>query len=336
MQFDQSSRREFITLLGSAAAAGWALAARAQQADLVRRVGVLLPLAENDPETHQRVTLFQQGLAKLGWQVDRNLHVDYRYGAGDVKRMGALAAELVEMQPDVILAGNTPTLDALRQQTRTIPIVFVLVTDPVGQGFVLSFANPGGNITGVANFEASVGSRWLQLMKEVAPAVRRAAVLFNPDTAPYAGSFLRSIEAAVPSFGVDFVAAPVHSPAEIETALTKLGHDAGGGLIVIPEAFTSLHRDLIIALAARYRLPAVYPYRHFVEAGGLMSYGTDTADEYRQAASYVSTILRGAKPADLPVQAQIKYEFVINLKSAKTLGLDIPLSLLMRVDEVIE
>ena len=327
-------RRDFIKVIAGSAALP--LAARAQQADRVRRIGALLPLAESDPETHQRVTLFQEGLAKLGWQVGRNLHVDYRYGAGDRGRMRALAAELVEMAPDVILAGNTPTLDALRQQTRTIPIVFVLVTDPVGQGFVASFTQPGGNITGFANFDLNLGSKWLQLVKEVAPAVRRVTVLFNPGTAPYAGSFLRGIEAAAPSFALDFVAAPVHAPAEIEAALTKLGQDAGGGLIVIPEAFTSLHRELITSLAARYRLPAVYPYRHFVAAGGVMSYGTDTADIYRQGASYVSAILRGAKPADLPVQGQTKYEFVINLKIAKVLGLEMPLALLIRADELVE
>jgi putative tryptophan/tyrosine transport system substrate-binding protein len=328
-------RREFITLLGGAVVA-WPLAARAQQSDRVRRVAVLHALAENDPEAHQGVMSFQQGLAKLGWQVDRNLHVDYRYGAGDVERIRALAAELVELTPEVILAGNTTTLDALRQQTRAIPIVFVLVSDPIGGGFVQSFASPGGNITGFVPVEGSLAGKWLSLLKEGAPAVKRVAVLFNPDTAPYAASFLRSIEAAALSFGVDLVASPVHAPAEIEATLAEFGHDSGGGFIVIPEVFTWKHRELIIALAARHRLPAVYPYRFFVAAGGLMSYGTDQADGFRQAASYVSAILRGAKPADLPVQAQTKYEFVINLKTAKALGLEVPLALLIRADELID
>jgi putative ABC transport system substrate-binding protein len=330
MKFNHLKRREFITLLGGMTTR-WPVGARAKQADRLRRIAALLPWAESDSEQHQRLTLFQQGLAKLGWHVDRNVHIDYRYAAGDLNHMRAQAAELVELAPDVILAGNTPTLDALRRQTRTIPTVFVLVSDPIGGGFVQSLARPWRQYRRLYPGGALIG--W-QVAGEIAPAVSRVAVIFNPDTAPYFPSYLRPIEAAVPSFGVDLVVSPIHTSAEIESTLTKLGHN--GGVVVIPETFTSFHRELIIVLTARHGLPAVYPARYFVTDGGLMSHAANTDDAYRQVASYVSAILRGAKPADLLVQAPTKYEFVINLKTAKTLGLEVPLALLIRADEVIE
>jgi putative ABC transport system substrate-binding protein len=327
-------RREFVTLLGGALA--WPLAALAEQPERVRRVGVLTNFAENDPEMPPRFMAFRQGLDKLGWTVGRNLQIDYRWTAGDVERMGAYAAELVGLTPDVMLATNTPTLAALRQATRTIPIVFVQVADPVGSGFVESFARPGGNVTGFVPVEPVLGGKWLSLLKEIAPQVTRVAFMFSPETAPYAAAFLRSAEAAAPLVGVELISAPVHDAAGIEAALAALGRGPGGGFVAMPDSFITIHRERIIELAAQRRFPAVYPYRLFTMGGGLISYGTDPADGFRQVASYVSGILRGAKPADLPVQAQSKIDLVINLKTAKALSLDLPLSLLIRVDEVIE
>jgi putative ABC transport system substrate-binding protein len=329
------TKRELIVALGGAAAP-WPLAARAQQPEGVRRLGVLGHLAESDPEMRPRTIALEQGLQKLGWAVGRNLRIDYRFAAADVARMPKLANELVALMPDVLLAGNTPTLTALKQATGTIPIVFLTVADPVGGGFVRSFAKPGGNITGFVPVEPPLGGKWLSLLKEIAPSVTRAAVLFNPETAPYAGEFLRWAEAAAPSLGVELTPAPIRNAAEIETVFAALARNPGGGLIIMADSTTTLHRARIIALASEHRLPAVYPYDNFPKGGGLMSYGTVQIEQWRQAASYINAILRGAKPADLPVQAATKHELVINLKTAKALGLELPLSLLIRVDEVIE
>src|SRR5712691_11305039 len=314
MRFHHLRRREFINLLGGAAAS-WPLVARAQQGEWMPRVGVLMNLAESDQLAPPRVSAFQEGLEKLGWTIGRNVLVDYRFAAGGVERMRALAADLMALSPDVLFASNTPTLAALQQVTRTIPIVFVTVADPIGGGFVQSFARPGGNITGFVPVEPPLGGKWLALLKEIAPSVTRAAVLFNPETAPYAGEFFRHAKTAAASFAVELVTTPIHDAAGIEAALATFG--PGGGLIGMADLTVTVHRQLIIALAAKHRLPAVYPYRFFVTDGGLMSYGTDPVDVYRQAAGYVNAILRGAKPADLPVQAATKVELVINLKTAK-------------------
>jgi putative tryptophan/tyrosine transport system substrate-binding protein len=334
MVLGHMQRRDFITLLGSAAA--WPLAARAQQTDGVRRIGVLMPYTESDTEVLVRISALEQGLQKLGWVVGRNLRIDYRSGGTDLTRIRALANELVALMPDALLAGNTSTLAALQQATHTTPIVFVIVADPVGGGFVQSFARPGGNITGFVPVEPPMGGKWLSLLKEVAPGIARAAVIFNPDTAPYAGEFLRAAEAAAQSLAVKLIPTPVHDGAEIELALAALGGQPGSGLIVMADSTTGMHRKLIITLAARHRLPSVYPYRYYAADGSLMSYGTDQIDDWRRAASYLNAILHGAKPADLPVQAATKYELVINLKTAKALGLEVPWFLQQRADEVIE
>jgi putative tryptophan/tyrosine transport system substrate-binding protein len=335
MPIGQLQRREFITLVGTAAAA-WSIAARAQQAEGVRRLGVFGHLAESDPEMRSWTVELEQGLQKLGWTVGRNLRIDYCFAAADVARMPKLANELIALTPDVILAGNTPTLAALQKATGTIPIVFVTVADPVGGGFVQSFAHPGGNITGFVPVEPPLGGKWLSVLKEIAPNVARAAVLFNPETAPYTGEFLRHAEAAAPSLRVELTPAPIHNAAEIEAAVAALARSPGGGLIIMADSTVGVHRPRIITLASEYRLPAIYPYSYWPKEGGLMSYGTVLSEHWRQAASYINAILRGAKPTDLPVQAATKHELVINLKTAKALGLELPLSLLIRVDEVIE
>jgi putative ABC transport system substrate-binding protein len=327
-------RRDFITLLGSAAA--WPLAARAQQPDRVRHVGVLMGIAETNPDGKARITAFRNGLQALGWNEGRNIHIEYRWSAGDTDRAMAFAGELLELTPDVLLATASPPLAALVQKTRTIPIVFLQVSDPVGQGFVQSLARPGGNVTGFANFEFSMMGKWLEFLKEVAPSVNRVVLLFNPDTAPYAENFLRLAVSAAPSFDVELVASPVHDNVEIEDAVVALARKPGGGVIVIPDTFITVRTDLIVSLSARHRLPAVYPNRLFADSGGLMSYGVENVDLYRRAASYVDRILRGEKPADLPVQQPTKFELVINLKTAKALGLTVPLTLQVGADEVIE
>jgi putative tryptophan/tyrosine transport system substrate-binding protein len=327
-------RRAFITLIGGAAA--WPLAARAQQGDRVRRLGVLIGNAEDDPEMAPRIAAFEQGLAKLGWRNAGNIRIDYRFAGGDVERMRKSAAELVALAPDILLAGNTPTLRALRQQTQTIPTVFVSVSDPIGSGFVASLANPGGNVTGFITVEPGLAGKWLSILKEIAPSLQRAAVIFNPETAPYSGLFVRAAEAAAATLGVAVIASPAHDEAQIEAAFARLQREAGGGVIVMPDIFTTVHRKQIIALAAKQRLPALYPYRFFVNEGGLVSYGIDLLDLYRPAAVYIDRILRGAKPADLPVQAASKFELVVNLNTAKALGLEVPLSLMIRADEMIE
>jgi ABC-type uncharacterized transport system substrate-binding protein len=328
-------RREFVAGLGGAAA--WPLAARAQQPGRMRRIGHLENGAENDPEQQARVAALREGLAKLDWVEGRNFHIDVRFAAGDGDRARTYAAELVRLAPDVILANGNAALQPLQQATRTIPIVFTNVSEPVVFGFVQSLAHPGGNITGFTNLEPTVGAKWLQLLKEIAPRVTRVAVMFNPGLNPLAATQrFRSTEAAATNFAVDVVMAAVHARAEIEAVMTTLGREPGGALILPGDAFTSLHRKLIVELAARYRLPAISSARFFTAEGGLVSYGVDGVDQYRKAAGYVDRILRGEKPADLPVQQPTKFELLINLKTARTLGLTVPDRLLALADKVIE
>jgi len=326
-------RREFITLLGGAAAA-WPLAARAQ-GERMRRVGVLCALAESDPEVKGWFAAFQDGLQKLGWVQGRNVSIEYRWSGGDEQRLQTDAAELVQTAPDVIFVALTPALAALYRQTRSVPIVFVQVSDPVKLGFVADLARPGGNITGFATFEHPIGGKWLELLKDIAPGRTRVAVLFEPDN-PSQGAYLQGLEAAAPTFGVQLTRAGVRNAGDIERAITASVQEPNAALIVAPNTVTIPNRDLIIALAARYRLPAVYPYRFFARSGGLISYGIGLADQYRQAAGYVDRILKGAKPGDLPVQFAAKFELVVNLKTAKALGLTIPEPFLQHADEVIE
>jgi len=326
-------RRELLTLLGGAAA--WPRAARAQQPSGVRRIGVLMNLASEDAEGQARLAAFHQGLQQLGWTVGRNVQIDYRWGAGNADRIRKFAAELVALAPDVILSAGSPSVAALQQATRTVPIVFVTVVDPVSSGFVDTLARPGGNITGFALLEYSISGKWLQLLKEIAPRVTRAAVIRDPALTSGGGQ-LGVIQAVAPSVGVEVTPLNVRDRGEIERAITAFARSPNGGLIVTASTLAGVHRDLIIALAARHKLPAVYAVRYLVVGGGLISYGPDTVDPYRRAASYVDRILKGEKPADLPVQAPTKYELVINLKSAKALGLEIPPTLLARADEVIE
>jgi putative tryptophan/tyrosine transport system substrate-binding protein len=328
-------RRDFIAGIGSAAA--WLVPARAQQGERVRRIGVLGVYGENDPEGMAAQSQFTQGLAELGWTDDRNLRIDIRWAGDSIDRVRKYAKELVDLQPDVIFASGSPATAALQRETRTIPIVFVSVTDPVGTGFVASLARPGGNITGFINLEASMGGKWLGLLTEIAPSVKRGAIMFNPATAPSRGSyFLPSFEAAARSLKVESITASVHSDAEIETVMTLLGREPGGGLVMMPDAFVLVHRSRIISLAARNNIPAVYYGSLFARDGGLLSYGNDNRDLYRRTATYVDRILRGAKPADLPVQLPVKFEMTVNLKTAKALGLTLPQSILLRADEVIE
>ena len=327
-------RREFIMLLGGAAA-GWPLAARAQQPIRMRRIGVLMPTDENDTEGRARVTAFLDSLREFGLTEGRNVHLEYRWGENDVERLRTLASELVAFAPDVIVAGSSPPVVALQKATTTIPVVFVLVSDPVGQGFVQSLAHPGANITGFTNFEFSMIGKWVELLKEIAPATRRVAVIFNPETAPYTQRYLRPFEDATRSFATEPVATPVRNDSEIESAMASLA-GSKGGVIVMTDPFTAVHRKAIVSLAAHYRVPVVYPYRFFTVEGGLMSYGADVADLFRRSASYVDRILNGAKPPDLPVQQPTKFELVVNVNTAKSLGLEVPPTLLTRADEVIE
>jgi putative ABC transport system substrate-binding protein len=327
-------RREFITLLGGAAAA-WPLAARAQQGGAMRRIGVLMSTSADDPEGQARNAAFLQGLQQLGWTVGRNVRVDYRWGASDSGRLRDLAAELVALAPDVIVATAGATVGALQQVSRTVPILFVTTIDPVGSGFVDSLARPGGNATGFLAFEYNLSGKWLELLKQIAPRVTRAAVL--RDTASPAGNAqFGAIQAVAPSLGVEVSPVNVRDASEIERAIAAFARSANDGLIVTGSPSATVHRNLIITLAARHNLPAVYYYRSFVAAGGLISYGPDFIDQYRAAAGYVDRILKGEKAADLPVQAPTKYELVINLRTAKALGLEVPAMLLARADEVIE
>jgi ABC-type uncharacterized transport system substrate-binding protein len=328
------NRRTFITLIGGAAA--WPLAARAQPPEQIRRVGVLMMASEDDPERKGFVTAFRDGLQKLGWTEGRNIRFDIRWATSEAALMQRYVRELVALQPDLILSHNTPATESLLQQTRTMPIVFATVSDPVGSGFVASFTRPGGNVTGFTNIEPTMAGKWLELLKEIAPRVARVAFLFNPATAPYAQFYLSSFNAAAASFAVDAIAAPVRDISELESAIAAQARTANGSLVVMTDSFLVTHRAEITSLAARHRLPAVYPYRLFAEVGGLVSYGNDLADNFRRAATYADRILKGTMPNELPVQAPVKFELVINLKTAKALGLDVPLHLQQRADEVIE
>jgi putative ABC transport system substrate-binding protein len=311
------------------------VAARAQQGDRVRRIGVLMGGDENDPVQKTLVSAFTRALADLGWTDDRKVRIDLRWAGGDTNRSRALAQELVGLQPDIILTSNTPATTALQRETGTIPIVFVGATDPIASGIVARLNQPGGNITGFANFEPSLAGKWLELLSKVAPGLKRAAIMFNPDTSP-ASAFMPSIETAARSLKLVTIIAPVHSDIEIETAIIALGCEPGGGLVVIPDTFMVVHRAPIISAAARNKVPAVYWNGVFARDGGLLSYAADTREFWRRTASYVDRILRGAKPAELPVQLPTKYELVINLKTAKALDLTIPETLLATADEVIQ
>jgi ABC-type uncharacterized transport system substrate-binding protein len=327
-------RRKFIALLGGAATA-WPLAARAQQSDSVRRLGVLLSAAETDPEGKARVAALREGLHELGWSEGRNLKVDYRWTGGDDVRARAYAAELVGSHPDVIFAAPSAALASVQRATRTIPIVFAQISDPVGAGFVNSLAHPGGNITGFALFEFAIGAKWLELLKQIAPSVTRVAAIYDPAT-PSAPGFLPMIEAAGRSFGVDVFTHAVHDTTEIERIINAFAAEPNGGLIPVASALIAVQRDFVISLANRHRLPNVYAFRYYPAKGGLASYGVDNIDLHKRAASYIDRILKGEKPANLPVQLANKYQLVINIKTAKALGLDIPVSVLARTDEVIE
>jgi putative ABC transport system substrate-binding protein len=327
-------RRQFITLLGSAAAA-WPLAARGQQTEKVRRIAIMMSTAD-DAEGQARITALREGLQKLGWTEDRNLRIDTRWAAGDAERMRTYVTDVVQANPDVIFANASPIVAALRQANHTIPIVFAAVFEPVGQGFVETLARPGGNITGFTNMEFSVFGKMLELLKGMAPKVTRVAAMFNPTTGFYVPGYLRLFQDSSPSVGIDLSLAPVPDAAAIEGIIGKLGQQPGGGLIVPPETFTVTHHKMIVASAERHRLPAIYAYRSFVGEGGLMSYGPDPYDPFRRAASYVDRILKGEKPSELPVQQPTKFEFAVNLKTAKALGLEVPASLLALADEVIE
>jgi putative ABC transport system substrate-binding protein len=333
MEVQSLGRRGFLAVLAGAAL--WPLAGHAQQPERIRRVGVLLLWAENDPMARASVTAFEQALRRFGWIEGKNIRIDYRFAAGDQTLFKTYAAELVGLMPDVLLAGASLAIAALRQLTRTIPIVFVNVSDPVGQGFVESLARPGGNITGFTAYDAPLIGKWLQLLKEIAPSVTRVVVIFNPDTAPYATSLNRTIEAAAPSFGITVTFAPVYDDAGIEETIAAEAREPAGGVIDFPDSFNVAHRDVISTAAARHGLPAIGT-PDFPRAGGLMSYSFDTVEVHAQGASYIDRILKGASPADLPVQQPTKYSLIINLKTAKALGLTVPPAVLGLADEVIE
>jgi putative ABC transport system substrate-binding protein len=328
-------RREFITLLGGALA-DQAIAANAQEPVRVPTVGALMGFA-NDAEARARTEAFEKGHEREGWFLGQNLRIEYRYAEGDSMRMRALAKELVELKPDCILAQSTPVATALMQATRTIPIVFVAVSDPIGSGFVASLARPGSNITGFTVLHASVAGKYVSMLKDIVPQLASIAMMYNPDSVPDPGTFFSgSFMEAAAKYKVRPILAEVHEASEIENAIAKLGRESGSGLVLVPDNFMSVHRDLIISLTAQFRIPAIYPYRYFADAGGLVSYGVDAIDQFRRASEYVSRILRGAKPADLPVQAPTTFELVINLKTAKALGLVIPRILLAGAEKVIE
>jgi ABC-type uncharacterized transport system substrate-binding protein len=328
-------RRKLLTALGGAAAA-WPLPAHAQQPERVRRVGALMGFAESDQEGQIFIAAFRDGLHKLGWTEGRNIRFDTRWAALDADSVQRFAKELVALQPDLILSHVTPTTAALLQQTSTIPIIFVWVSDPVGSGFVASLARPGGNATGFTPIVGSLGGKWVELLKEIAPRVVRAVALFNPTMAPYAEYYLNPFKAAAASSGMEAIAAPVHNLSELESVIAAQSREPNGGLVVMPDTFTVGHRADITSLATRYLVPAVYWSHAFAEVGGLISYGPDVVDEFRRAASYADRILKGEKPSELPVQAPIKFKLLINLKTAKTLGIEMPASVLARADEVIE
>jgi putative ABC transport system substrate-binding protein len=327
-------RRKFLRLVGSGTAA-WLLAAHAQQAERMRRIGVLMPFAKDNPEAQARIAAFLQELQKLGWSTDRNLQVEYRWSTGDPGSSRKAATELAALPLDAIFATATPSVAALQQATRTLPIVFVMVADPVTAGFVASLAKPGGNITGFPIFEYGIGTKWLELLKEIAPRVTRVGVIRDPTITSNVGQFA-AIQSVAPAFGVELTTLGGRNAKDIEQTITEFARGSNCGLICAAAPLTFNNRNLIISLAARHRMPAIYPFRHFAADGGLISYGADPINFYRQAASYVDRILKGEKPADLPVQAATKYELVINLKTAKALGLTVPPALLTRADEVIE
>jgi putative ABC transport system substrate-binding protein len=328
-------RREFITAIAGSAAA-WPLAAHAQQPEPMRRIGVLMGFPESDSQAQSFIAAFRDGLQKLGWTNGRNIRIDTRWPGFDAESRQRFAKELVALQPDLILSHTTPTTAALLQQTRTIPIIFATVTDPIGSGFVASLPRPGGIVTGFTLIEPTMATKWVELLKEIAPRVNRVAMLFNPATATYADYFLKPFKAAAPSFAVEAIVAPARDTSELESVIAAQAREPNGGLIVMPDSFTDAHREEITSLVARYRLPAIYAYRFFAALGGLLSYGADLGDNFRRAADYVDRVLKGEKPADLPVQAPTKFELAINLKTAKVLGLTVPPSLLAQADEVIE
>lgn len=328
-------RRDLIRVLAGTALA-WPRSVIAESTTPLRRIGVLMAVSEADADQRPNLAAFRETLDELGWRDGGNLRFDYRWGAGDVGRFAAYARELVRLSPDLILAQSTPAVMALRAETTAIPIVFVNVTDPLGQGLVASLAHPGGNITGFSVHLISLGAKWLEMLREIAPGVKRAAILFNPQTAPYYQLYVTAIEQAAPAFSVEPVAIPVHDELEIEGAMRAATGGLASGWIVLPDGFTTVHRELIINLMARNRQPAIYSFRYFATSGGLIAYGPDETDSFRRAAGYVDRILKGASPADLPVQQPSKFELVINLKTARSLGLEISASLLARADAVIE
>jgi putative tryptophan/tyrosine transport system substrate-binding protein len=328
-------RRELITLL-SGAAVTWSVGARAQQVGQMRRIGVPMAFAESDREGQAFVAAFREELEKFGWAEGRNIHIDTRWAAADTELMQRFAKELVALQPDLILSNTTPTTTALVQQTRTLPIVFVLVADPIGSGFVASFVRPGGNVTGFIFTEPTMASKWLELLKEIAPGVTRVAMVFNPPTATYAEYWLKPFKAAAVSFAVEAIVAPVRDSSELESVIAAVAREPNGALIAMPNTFMDDHRVEVTSLAVRYKLPSVYPYPFFPEVGGLVSYGVDVTDNFRRAATYADRILKGEKPSELPVQSPVKFKLVINLKTAKALGLTVPAFLQQQADEVIE
>jgi putative tryptophan/tyrosine transport system substrate-binding protein len=327
-------RRDFISLMGGATA--WPLAARAQQAERARLVGVLMPYPEADTYAQSLATAFRAALAKLGWTDGNNLRIEFRWAAGGEDRFKSFAKELVDLRPDALLGVSTLATAALAKLTQTIPIVFAIVADPIGSGFAASLSRPGGNITGFTEVEPTLGGKWVELLKEIAPGTARVALVFNPATAPPLQVYLSSIQAAAPSFGIKVSTAPIHGKDEIEGVIAEQARNPGGGLIVMPDLSNMANRDLIISLVARYGVPAIYFTRLIAESGGLIAYGTDFVELVRQSAGYIDRILKGAKPADLPIQLPSKFELAVNLKTAKTLGLAVPPSVLARADEVIE
>jgi putative ABC transport system substrate-binding protein len=328
-------RRQFITLLGGAAAT-WPLAADAQQGDRIRRIGVLIGFAENDPAVQSWLAAFRGALTQLGWTEGGNLKVELRWAGYDPDKMKTFAKELVNLRPDAIFSVTTPVTGALVRETQTIPIVIANVADPIASGFVTSLGRPGGNVTGFALYEPGMGGKWLELLRQIAPGIRRVALLFNPATTVPVKFYMSSIEAAASSFAIQASTAPVNAKDEIEGVIAALASNPGAGLIAMPDLFNTINRDLIIALAARYRVPAIYFFRSFADSGGLISYGGDFAEQYPAAARYIDRILKGEKPGDLPIQMPTKVALVINLKTANALGLDVPVRLQQTADEMIE
>jgi len=328
-------RRDFMTLVGGAATA-WPLAARAQQAQRMRRIGVLIGFAETDPDVKSWFAAFRGALAKLGWTEGSNFRIELRWAGDDLDKMKTFAKELVDLRPDAVLSVTTPVTDTLVRETQTIPIVIVTVADPISSGFVTNVGRPGGNVTGFALYEPSMGGKWLELLRRIAPGVARVALLFNPTTSVPIKFYMASIQAAASSFTVQASTAPVHAQDEIEGVIAALAGNPGAGLIVMPDLFNTINRDLIIAVAARFRVPAIYFFRSFADSGGLISYGPDFAEQYPRAADYIDRILKGEKPGDLPIQMPVKVPLIINLRTANALGLDVPLGLLNAADEIIE